>query len=407
MGHHCMLSSNKAVVTGIGVLAPNGVGKDAFWSTLVAGESGIGPITLFDASDLPCRIGGEVKGFDPHTYISPKLKPGRRMSRAAQFGVAAARLALEDAGLTVDDLRACRETPVMVGVSTSAMDLFAAPPTMYTASASVPHAVGSAIAYTLGFESKLFTISNGCASGMDAIAAARQQVENFDKDIVLAGSADAAITRYVFEGFSKSKRLSLRNDDPQHASRPFDRDRDGGVISEGAGIVVIENREHARARGATIYAELDGCGAAADSPEAMEGGGMADAMRRALADACRNPEQIDCISAHAPSDKQMDLIEVELIKEVFGDAATRVPVTSVKGVTGNAMAVGGVHEFIAAVLSLQHGVIPPTANLETLDPACNLDCVCGGARDAALSSILVNSHGFGRGNSSVVVTRPA
>lgn len=400
-----MAIGQKAVITGIGVLAPNGSDKESFWTSLANGESGIGPVTLFDGSDLPCRIAGEVKKFDPLDYIDPRLKPAKRMSRSAQFGVATAKMALDDAGLTVEDLGAYGEVPVMVGVSTSAMDMIAVPPTMYTVSAAVPHAVGSAIAYTLGFESKLFTISNGCASGIDAVAAGAEQVEKFNKDIVLAGASDAAITRYVFEGFGKSKRLSLNNDDPKHASRPFDRDRDGGIISEGAGIVVIENRDHALSRGARVYAEIAGYGTAADPPTSTEAAGMADAMRKALASAYRTPGEIDHINAHAPSDKHMDILEISLIKDVFGKCADSIPITSVKGATGNAMAVGGMHQTIAAVLSLEHGAIPPTANLENLDPECDLDCVAGDARAAILESVLVNSHGFGRGNSSLVIER--
>jgi len=392
-------------VTGLGVLAPNGTGRDAFWHTLVHGESGIGPLTLFDAGDLPCRIGGEVKGFDPLAYIDAKLKPHKRMSRAAQLGIAAAKLALCDAGLTNEELRNYAETPVMMGVSTSAMDLFAEAPTMFTAAASVPHAVGSSVAYTLGFEAKLHTISNGCASGLDAIAAATLQIRRMNKDIALAGASDAAITRYVFEGFAKSRKLSLRNDDPEHASRPFDKDRDGGLISEGAAILVIENRDHALARGAHIYAEIIGYGTAADPPGSMEAAGLSSAMRKALAHAFKRPEQIDHINAHAPSDKHMDVAELRLIREVFGSAAERIPVTSVKGATGNAMAVGGVHQTVAAVLTLDRQLIPPTANLEHPDPDCDLDCVYGQARHAMLETVLVNSHGFGRGNSAIVLSR--
>jgi 3-oxoacyl-[acyl-carrier-protein] synthase II len=400
-----MLKRNRAVVTGLGVLAPNGNGKEAFWTSLVEGRSGIGPITLFDAADLPCRIAGEVKGFDPLRYIDVKFKPHKRMARAAQMAVAAAKMALDDAGLTTQELQKFHETPVVMGVSTSAMDLFANAPTMFTAMASVPHAVGSAVAYTLGFESKLFTISNGCASGVDAVAAGAEQVCKFNKDVVLAGASDGAITRYVFEGFCKSRKLSLRNDHPEKASRPFDRDRDGGIISEGAGIVVIENRDHALARGAHIYAEITGYGTSADPPTSNEAAGMADAMRKALASAYRSPSDIGHISAHAPSDQQMDAGEIAMIRDVFGGAAAAIPITSVKGATGNAMAVGGIHQTIAAVLSLEHGLIPPTANLENLDPACDLDCVSRCARTALLESILVNTHGFGRGNSSLIVER--
>ncbi len=399
-----MAERQKAVVTGIGVLAPNGNGKNDFWSSLIQGESGIAPITLFDASGLPCRFAGEVKGFDPLDYIDPKLKPAKRMSRAAQMGVAAARMALADAHLSPAMLRAYRETPVIMGVSTSAMDMIAHQPTLYTVSRAIPHAVASAIAYTLEIDATLSTISNGCASGLDAIAAGAFQIEYRDKDIVLAGSADAAITRYVFEGFAKSRKLSVRNEAPQQASRPFDRDRDGGVISEGAGVVVLENPDHARARGAHVYAEIAAHGTAADPLGAGEAAGMAGAMRKALGNALRTPDRIGHISAHAPSDPYMDAFEIGLIKEVFGPHAAAIPVTSIKGVTGNAMAVGGMHQAIAALLSLEHGMIPPTANLQKQDPECDLDCVAGCARAALLESVLVNTHGFGRGNSALVLT---
>jgi len=400
-----MSTRNRAVITGMGVLAPNGNSKDAYWKSLVDGRSGIGAVTLFDASDLPCRIAGEVKDFDPHRYIDPTLKPKKRMARASQFGIAATRMALDDAGLDLEALGELGEVPVVFGVSTSAMDLFANPPTMFTASASVPHAVGSAVAYTLGFDARLFTVSDGCASGLDALGVAAGEIEQGKADVVVAGSAESAITHYVFQGFARSRILSKRNDEPRKASRPFDRDRDGGVISEGAGVLILENLEHALGRGANVYAEITGYGASADPAESPPAAGMALAMRRALANACRRPEQIEHISAHAPSDAHMDRVETKLIKDVFGSHAYRIPVTSVKGATGNAMAVAGVHQFIGAALSIKHALVPPTANLENPDPECDLDCVSGSALALPLSIVLVNTHGFGRGNSSLVLER--
>ena len=400
-----MLTGNRVVVTGMGVLAPNGIGLEEFWRTLLAGESGIGPVTLFDASDLKCQIAGEVTGFDPHKYIDPKLKPKKRMARASQFAIAATTLALEDAGLDISDLRTFREVPVVMGVSTSAMDLFAKPPTPWTAVASVPHAVSSSIGQILGFHSKLFTISDGCASGLDAVANAANMIRNGETDIVIAGSSDSAITHYVFKGFGRSRMLSTRNDAPEKASRPFDRDRDGGIVSEGAGIFIMESLEHAISRNAKQYAEIIGFGTSTDQPGTPNGSGMKEAIRFAIADALKKPDQIDAVSCHAPSDEHMDRIEVAHIKSVLGSHARNIPVFSVKGVTGNAMAVGGVHELIASALSIKHGQIPPTANLDNPDPECDLDHVPHSFRSLSLNTVLVNTHGFGHGNSSLVLAK--
>lgn len=400
-----MLTRSRVVITGIGILAPNGVGKKAFWQSLLNRESGIGPITLFDASDLPCRIGGEVTGFDPEDYIDARLKPQRRMGRSSQMAVAGTRMALDDAGLTLDDLRSFGEVPVVIGVSTSAMDLFANPPNLWTASASIPHAAGSAISYTLGIPARLHTISDGCASGLDALAAAAHQIAQGQTDIAIAGSSDSAMTHYVFQGFAKSKRLSLRNDEPEKASRPFDRDRDGGVISEGAGIVVLENLEHALARGVDAYAEITGFGTCADPPESMVAAGLRSAMERAIANAGRRVEDVDHVSAHAPSDEHMDAAETQLIREVFGKHAYRLTVTSIKGATGNAMAVGGLHQAIATAMAIRERTVPPTTNLDHPDPECDLDYVPEGPRLADIQCALVNTHGFGRGNSALILER--
>jgi 3-oxoacyl-(acyl-carrier-protein) synthase len=267
----------------------------------------------------------------------------------------------------------------------------------------VPHAVTSAIAFTLGFRSRLLTVSNGCASGLDAVAIAAAEIARDRADIVIAGSSDAAVTPYVFKCFEASRRVSLRNDRPREASRPFDRDRDGGVASEGAGVVILENLEHALARGATPYATIGGFGTGADYPDSPEGSGLEDAMRQALIESPLRPEHIDHISAHAPSDAHMDSYEVAAIKRIFGPHAYRVPVTSIKGNTGNPMSVGGVHQLIAAALAMRHGLVPPTANLVNPDPACDLDHVPGQPRAAQLAHVLINTHGFGRGNSALVL----
>jgi 3-oxoacyl-[acyl-carrier-protein] synthase II len=395
--------NNRVVITGIGVFAANGNSREAFWTSLLEGRSGIGPVTLFDCSEFQCRIAGEVKDFDPHDYIDPTLRPKRRMARASQLAIAAAHNAVKDAGMQIEDLKKRDMVPVIMGVSTAAMDIRGRPPRPWSAIAGIPHAVTSAIAFGLGFQARLATISNGCASGLDALWQAAREVREGKTDLALAGSADAALAPYVFKCFEASRKMSMRNDEPGRASRPFDRDRDGGVAAEGAGVLVIENLEHALARGATIYAEMISYGSSADSPSSREGEGLERAMRSALANAGCAPEAISCVNAHAPSDTHMDRIEVELIKQVLGPHAHRIPVTSIKGHTGNPMAVGGVLQAIESALSLYHQVLPPTANLETADPQCDLDHVPGAPRHLALERAMVNTHGFGRGNSCMLL----
>jgi 3-oxoacyl-[acyl-carrier-protein] synthase II len=395
---------NRAVITGMGVLAANGTGLDAFWSTLVAGQSGIGPITLFDASDLACRIAGEVKGFDPDEYIEAKFKP-RRMGRFTQLGVAAARMALQHATLEQRDLKGMSALHIIMGVSTSAMDLFAFEPRIHTGVASVPHAAGSAIAYGFEVSARLMTISNGCASSLDAIASGAALIQSGEADIVIAGGTDAAVTHYVFDGMLKCRRCSTRNDDPLHASRPFDKNRDYGVLAEGAGIVVLENLEHAHARGATCYATVEGYGTYSDPPGSEEGSGLEKAMALAMENSALAPKDIQFINAHGPSDIQMDAVESRMIKKVFQHRAFDTPVMSIKAVTGCPMGVGGVHQTIASALALKNQLIPMTANYEEPDPECDLDYVPGQSRHAILEHVMINTHGFGRGNSALILRR--
>lgn len=398
---------NRVVITGIGVFSACGNSRDEFWNALLAGKSGIGPVTLFDASEFRCRIAGEVKKFDAHDYIDPTLKPKRRMARASQLAVGATHQAITDAGLDVSDLQQREVTPVIMGVSTTAMDLRERPARPWSAISGVPHAVTSAIAFSMGFQARLMTVSNGCASGMDAIATAADNIRHGASDLIIAGSSDAAITPYVFKCFDSSRKVSLRNDIPDKACRPFDRDCDGGVAAEAACILVVENLEHALARGAPIYAELNSYGSCADTPGDREGSGLKQAMETALANAGCLVSEIGHINAHAPSDPHMDRIEVGLIKTVFGDHAYRIPVTSIKGATGNPMAVGGVLQMVSASLSLLHQIVPPTTNLEIPDPQCDLEHVSGQPQYMTMQHAMVNTHGFGRGNSCILLDRYA
>ena len=395
---------NRAVLTGMGVLAANGTGIETFWANLVEGRSGIGPITLFDASDLPSRIAGEVKQFDPEAYVDPKLKP-KRMGRFTQLGVAAARLAFQDAGLTPAELRRPADLPVVMGVSTNAMDLNEIEPQIHTAVTGIPVALSSAVSYMHDIHARLLTVSNGCASGLDAVAAAAAMIRRGEVDLALAGGAESGIVRYVVNCMLKCRKCSMRNDTPEKASRPFDRWRDYGVLAEGAGVVTLENFDHARARGARIYAEIVNQGSCTDNADDPEGGGFSTSMTRALHNSGLYTGDIDFISAHGPSDIYMDIVETDCIKHVFADRAYGIPVTSIKGATGCPMGVGGVLQLMAASLSVRHGLIPPTTNYETPDPRCDLDYVPGSPRHVSVRHGVINTHGFGRGNTSMVVRK--
>jgi len=394
----------KAVITGMGILAANGIGKEAFWKSLLENRSGIGPITLFDASDIACKIAGEVRGFEPDQHIDGDLKP-HRMGRFTQLGVAAARMALEDAHLDRNDLKRIPELPVVLGVSTSGIDIVTGEVRLHTAVSSVPHAASSAIGYMVGRSIRLLTISNGCASSLDAIALAADLVRMQRADIVITGGAEGSVVRRIFEAMLKCRKCSTRNDDPSGASRPFDKLRDYGVLGEAAGILVIENRDHALARGVTPYAEITGYGTCADPPDAPEGGGMDRAMHFAIANAGFRPSDIQFISAHGPSDVQMDATETQMIKNIMGENAFAIPVTSIKGATGCPMGAGGVLQVAATALTLVEQILPPTTNYEVPDPECDLDYVPGTSRQVMIERAMINTHGFGRGNSCLVLER--
>lgn len=399
-----MTRANRVVITAIGVLASNGIGTDEFWASILEKRSGIAPITRFDADDLPCRIAGEVKNFDPTRYISPEMKPDRRLGRASQLGLAAAALAAEETRRGTDPFKDAGEVPVIMGVSSSSLELREQRAASWIAVQSIPHIIGSGIASSLGLNARLLTVSTGCASGLDAVTLAAEEIRRGRAEVAIAGAADSVMSRYVFECFCKSRKLSTRNDEPQKASRPFDRERDGGVAAEGAGVIVMENLQYALARGASPYAEIMCYGSSADRPGAEEGTGMERAMRMALANSSLRPEQIDHISAHGPSDPHMDAIETTMIKNVFGATAYRIPVTSIKGITGNPMGVGCMHQIIATALSIRDQVVAPTTNCESPDSECDLDYVPDKPRHMELNKVLVNTHGFGRGNSSLIMS---
>ena len=412
-----MNKRNRVVITGIGILAPNGIGLEAFWESLLAGRSGIGPITLFDANGYKSRIAGEIKNFNPEDYIEPELRP-QRMARHTQLAYAAAMMALKDAGLDPNNLELPSPTPVVIGVSTSAIDVienvyFAmrdkgpnrAPTT--SAAASIPQAAANVIADRIGISAKAATVSSACPSGVDALSDAAAMIRSGEAEIAIAGGADAPITPLTMASFIASGLSSSRNDEPEKASRPFDLDRDSGVISEGACVMVLENLERAEARGARLYIEISGYGKQRDLDPQKPAYGLEDSMRIALANAHRTTDDVDYICAYGPGHPVLDAAEVSVIKKVFQRRAYEVPVSSIKGVTGNPLAAGGPFQVASCALVIRDQIIVPTANHETPDPACDLDFVPKRARKAKVNCALVNVRGLGGNASSLVVDRIA
>ncbi|MBA3881463.1 MAG: beta-ketoacyl-[acyl-carrier-protein] synthase family protein [Chthoniobacterales bacterium] len=410
-----MIKRNRVVVTGIGVLAPNGTGLTAFWESLCQGRSGVGPITLFDASAFRSRIAGEVKGFDPVDYIDPEMKP-RRMARHTQLAYAATMMALKDADLNLENLELPSPTPVVIGVSTSALDVIErvfhdvterspdrVSPTAL--GASKPQAAANLIADKLGSCANAATISSACPSGLDAIAIAAEMIRSGEAEIAIAGGADAPITPLAMASFTATGLSSLRNAEPEKASRPFDLTRDSGVISEGAGVFVIENLERAEARGARVYLEISGYASQRDFDPAQPASGLEHSMQLALANASRCPGHVDYISAYGPGHPFLDAMETKIIKRVFGKHAWSIPVSSIKGVTGNPLAAGGPFQLIACALTMRDNLISPTANYETADPACDLDIVPNHARRGVVDCALINVRGLGGSASTLVVER--
>lgn len=412
-----MKNRNRVVITGMGIVAPNGIGLEAYWKSLLESKVGIGPITLFDASNFKSRIAGEVTDFDPLDYIEPDLKP-KRMARHTQFAYAAAMMALKDAGLEFQDLPSDRPIPVVIGVSTSALDVIEqvfndvtgpgpdhVSPTAL--SQSMPQAVANMIADRIGVRAHAATVSSACPSGLDAIAIAAAMIRSGEADIAISGGADAPITPLTMASFIASGLSSQRNSEPETASRPFDLSRDSGVVSEGAGILVLENLEHAEARGAKPYLEISGYGTQRDLDLQKPASGLEFSMGLALANAGQGPDEIDYISAYGPGHPMLDTVEVEIIKRVFGRRAYLLPVSSIKGVTGNALAAGGPFQVIACALSMRDQLLPPTANYRIADPTCDLDCVPNVPRKVKLNSALVNVRGLGGSASTMVLNRIA
>jgi 3-oxoacyl-[acyl-carrier-protein] synthase II len=408
------IKRNRVVVTGMGILAPNGIGLEAFWDSLVAGRSGVGPITHFDASAFKSRIAGEVKDFEPLDYIDPKYKP-KRMARHTQFAFAAMKMALADAEFEPSKHPVDHPIPVMLGVSTTAMDiletcwgdLYRRGPRGVTAGVvdCQPQAATQMLTMALGISARATTIASACPSGLDAIASAAALIRQGEADIAVAGGTDATITPLSMASFASAGLSSTRNSDPERASRPFDLLRDSGIISEGAGMLILENYETAIGRGVVPYLEITGYGTQGDNYASDELFGLGQTMRTALESAGKTPDDIDYICAYGPGHPALDIVETDMIKRVFGPRAYGVPISSIKGCTGNALSAAGPHQLITCGLCFKHNIIPPTANYEVSDPRCDLDYVPGRFRNRRINTALINVRGLGGGNSTLVVER--
>jgi beta-ketoacyl-acyl-carrier-protein synthase II len=412
-----MMEKRRVVITGMGVIAPNGIGVDAFWDSLVHGRSGIRRITHFDASSYPSQVAGEVKDFDPTEYMPPKS--ARRMDRFSQFAVACTRMALEDAKIDVSQNNSDR-----IGIA------------LGSALGGIPHAEeqhsifmekgikrvdpllatklflgasSSQVSIELGIKGHSNTIAGACSVGTDSIGYAFYAIKNNLAEIMITGGSEAPIAPLTFGAFCLIGALSTRNGDPTRASRPFDRERDGFVMSEGAGILILENLENALERGVPIYAEVLGYGTTNDAFSMVQplpnGEQAKKAIQLALQNANLNPTDIDYINAHGTSTPLNDKIETMIIKEIFGEYAYKIPISSIKSMIGHTLGAAGSIEVIASALTIKNQFIPPTISYEFPDPECDLDYVPNKGRKAFINTVISSSYGFGGKNSAIIIRK--
>ncbi len=408
----------RAVITGIGAVTPLGLDKDTLWKNLVAGKSGISLVeNIIDVSAYPSRIGGEIKDFDPHKWL--EKREAKKIDRFTQLAVAAAMQAWQDAGLDKEEPDP-DQAGTLIGsgiggirtIETQLQVLFEKGPrrvSPFLVPALIANMGSGYVSMLLKLRGPNATTVTACASGTHAIGDACNIIRRGDADIMVAGGAEAAISHLAYSGFCAARALSQRNEEPQKASRPFDRDRDGFVISEGAGIVILEELNRAVARQANIYGEVIGYGMSGDAYHITapdpEGKGACLCMERALSDAGLQPNAVDYINAHGTSTEHNDKIETLAIKKVFGKHAYEIPISSTKSMTGHLLGAAGAVELIACLLSFRNEAIHPTINYENPDPECDLDYVPNEARKISVSTVLSNSFGFGGTNASLVLQR--
>jgi len=411
------MSKRRVVVTGMGVITPLGNSVDGFWDGLISGRSGIAPLTRFDPSGFAVRFAGECREFDPSRWIDPKLI--KRLDRFAQFALAAAINAVRHSGLNL-----AAEDPHRVGVIVGSgiggiweleqqhIRLREKGPlkvSAFTIPKLMVNAASGNISIHFGTRGPSSAVVTACASASNAMGDALRSIQRGETDIMITGGSEAAVTELAVSAFGAMHALSTRNDEPERASRPFDRDRDGFVISEGAGILVFEAFDHARTRGARILAEVLGCGMSADAGHITQpdgsGAGAAAAMRNCIADAGIDPETLDYINAHGTGTVLGDVAETRAIKNVFGSHATKIAVSSTKSATGHLLGASGGIELVASIQAILNRAVPPTINLDNPDPECDLDYVAHHARDMQVRRAMSNSFGFGGHNACILISQ--
>lgn len=410
------MEKRRVVITGMGVLTPIGLSKTEFWNSLVKGRNGISQISRFDTNGFPVSTAGELKDFDPAKYIDPRDL--RKMDRFVQYGWTATQEALADAGIDLGKMDLSR-MGVIIGSGIGGVEtwevqhrrLINGGPNRvspFFVPMMISDMASGHISIKLGAKGTNYCTVSACASGAHAIGESFRNIQYGSNDVIVAGGTEAPITPLALAGFSAMKALSTRNDQPEKASRPFDKERDGFIMAEGAGVCVLEELNHAIERGTEIYAELVGYGSSADAyhitAPAPEGEGAARAMSLCLQDAGLRPREIDYINAHGTSTPLNDKFETQAIKRVFGDYAYEIPISSTKSMIGHLLGAGGGVEFIATVLSLSHSTIPPTINYEHPDPECDLDYVPNVSRKKPIQAAMTNSFGFG-GHNAVLAVR--
>lgn len=411
------MSKRRVVVTGLGIISPIGNTVDAAWASLMAGRSGIVRISRFDASAFASQIAGEVKGFDVSAYLS--AKEARRMDVFIHYGLAAGIDAFRDSGIVVTDANRER-IGVNIGSGIGGLPMIEETHKTYLAEgprkispffipSSIINMIAGHLSIHFGLQGPNLALVTACTTGTHAIGESARAIERGEADVMIAGGSESTVCPLAIGGFGAARALSTRNDDPAGASRPWDKGRDGFVLGEGAGVVVLEEYEHAKARGARIYCEVIGYGKGADAyhmtAPTEDGSGAARCMNAALRDAGINPDQVDYINAHGTSTQLGDVAETRAIKTIFGDHARKLMVSSTKSMTGHLLGAAGGVEAVFTALALARNAIPPTINLHEPDPECDLDYVPNTARDARIEIALSNSFGFGGTNGTLILRR--
>ena len=408
------MTKRRVVITGLGMVSPVGLSVSESWGNILAGKGGIGPITHFDVSAFSTRFGGSVKGFDPTNYVS--AKDVKKMDPFIHYGIAAAKEAIEDSGIEVTEQNATRIGVVIgsgiggiTGIEKGHEAFMNSGPrkiSPFFVPANIINMISGNVSIMFGLKGPNYAITTACATATHCIGDAGRMIEYGDADVMIAGGAEMATSPTSLGGFCSARALSTRNDDPETASRPWDKERDGFVLSDGAGVVVLEEYEHAKQRGATIYAELIGFGMSGDAyhmTAPSEGGeGAKRCMQLAMHNAKINPNEVDYINAHGTSTPAGDKGETDATKAAFGEHAKKLAISSTKSMTGHLLGAAGGIEAIFSVLSIRDQVAPPTINIITPDPECDLDYVPDEARQMKINTVLSNSFGFGGTNGTLV-----